>query len=328
MKPEFTAQARREIKRICKARVLENWGRCVGIQFLYMLPFVLLVLLMYAVLFGRAIALVMAGNTDDYVLTMALVQGLNSMWIILCIMLLVSGPLTFGMMRFYVAMQRGEEPHVGMLLTPFTSLRSAWTGIKMEFCLVFRSFLWMVGPAVVYMVLSVAITVNAAISGDPNAMNVPLAILYILFILAMIPVQLKVMTYQAGWALLYDDETRSVWDATREASVAFKGQFGKLFVFVLSFLGWMILTIGVAYLCVGLGMAGLFMVQGGTGIAIFALCCIAALCLLVLLSAFTNTYQMTSFFGMHEFLCMPPVQPQGMPPVDSWPGQDDGTGQY
>lgn len=157
MKPEFTAQARREIKRICKRRVLENWGRCVGIQFLYMLPFVLLVLLMYAVLFGRAIALVMAGNTDDYVLTMALVQGLNSMWIILCVMLLVSGPLTFGMMRFYVAMQRGEEPHVGMLLTPFTSLRSAWTGIKMEFCLVFRSFLWMVGLAVVYMVLSAAI---------------------------------------------------------------------------------------------------------------------------------------------------------------------------
>ena len=48
MRPEFTAQARKEIKRICKERVLSNLGRCVGIKFLFSLPFVLLVILMYA----------------------------------------------------------------------------------------------------------------------------------------------------------------------------------------------------------------------------------------------------------------------------------------
>lgn len=318
MGKSFTAQARRQVKRACKGRVLHSLGRCIGVQLLYMLPFVLLVLLMYAVLFGRAIALVLSGTTDEYRLTMALMQGMNMMWVIVLVMLAVSGPLTFGLMRFYIALQRGGEPHVGTLLEPFTSLRMAWTGIKMVFCLAFRAFLWTVGPAVVYTVLSVAVTVGASVAGSPAAVDVPLTILYVLFLLALIPVQVKVMTYQAGWALLRDDETRGVWDATRAASAAFRGQFGRLFVFVLSFLGWLLLTAGVAYLCIGLGLAGLFVVQGGTGVAIFALCCVAALCLLVLLGGFVNAYQMTSFFGMYEYL-------SAQAPGDASPGQNGGN---
>ena len=74
----------------------------------------------------------------------------------------------------------------------------------------------------------------------------------------------------------------------------------------------------MAYLCVGLGLAGLFVVQGGTGVAIFALCCVAALCLLVLLGGFVNAYQMTSFFGMYEYLS---AQASG----DASPGQNGGN---
>lgn len=68
MRPEFTAQARKEIKKICKERVLSNLGRCVGIKFLFSLPFVLLVILMYAAMFGRAIAMVLSGYQDEYML--------------------------------------------------------------------------------------------------------------------------------------------------------------------------------------------------------------------------------------------------------------------
>ncbi|HIY53081.1 MAG TPA: hypothetical protein H9832_03915, partial [Candidatus Agathobaculum merdavium] len=155
MRPEFTAQARKEIKRICKERVLSNLGRCVGIKFLFSLPFVLLVILMYAAMFGRVIAMVLSGYQDEYMLAMALASGMNTVWVTVFLMLVISGPLSFGLMRFYVRLQRGEEAGVGTLLEPFTSLRSIWAGIKMEFCLAFRSFLWMIGPVAIYMVLTV-----------------------------------------------------------------------------------------------------------------------------------------------------------------------------
>lgn len=328
MRQEFTAQTRKEIKKACKGRVMNNLGRCIGINFLYMVPFALLLVILYLSLFGRVFAMAMSGYTDEYMLGMALARGMNSVWVVVFLMIVISGPLTFGMMRFYLALQRGEEPGVSMLFKPFTSLRSLWTGIKMEFCLTFRSFLWMIGPTVVYMVLAFSLAFGAAMSGNVNSASTVVTILNILYIIALIPIEVKIMTYNAGWVILCDDETHSVWDATREASAAFKGQYGKLFVFALSFIGWNILLIGVTYLCGGLGVAGLVLVKGGTGIAIMVTALIAAVCLAVLLGAFLNAYELTSFFGMYEYLSAPVAGPQDTPFTDSWPGQGgDGTPQ-
>lgn len=328
MRQEFTAQTRKEIKKACKGRVMNNLGRCIGINFLYMVPFALLLVILYLSLFGRVFAMAMSGYTDEYMLGMALARGMNSVWVVVFLMIVISGPLTFGMMRFYLALQRGEEPGVSMLFKPFTSLRSLWTGIKMEFCLTFRSFLWMIGPTVVYMVLAFSLTFGAAMRGNVNSASTVVTILNILYIIALIPIEVKIMTYNAGWVILCDDETHSVWNATREASAAFKGQYGKLFVFVLSFIGWNILLIGVTYLCGGLGVAGLVLVKGGTGIAIMVTALIAAVCLAVLLGAFLNAYELTSFFGMYEYLSAPVAGPQDTPFTDSWPGQGgDGTPQ-
>lgn len=328
MRQEFTAQTRKEIKKACKGRVMNNLGRCIGINFLYMVPFALLLVILYLSLFGRVFAMAMSGYTDEYMLGMALARGMNSVWVVVFLMIVISGPLTFGMMRFYLALQRGEEPGVSMLFKPFTSLRSLWTGIKMEFCLTFRSFLWMIGPTVVYMVLAFSLAFGAAMSGNVNSASTVVTILNILYVIALIPIEVKIMTYNAGWVILCDDETHSVWDATREASAAFKGQYGKLFVFALSFIGWNILLIGVTYLCGGLGVAGLVLVKGGTGIAIMVTALIAAVCLAVLLGAFLNAYELTSFFGMYEYLSAPVAGPQDTPFTDSWPGQGgDGTPQ-
>lgn len=286
-----------------------------------MVPFALLLVILYLSLFGRVFAMAMSGYTDEYMLGMALARGMNSVWVVVFLMIVISGPLTFGMMRFYLALQRGEEPGVSMLFKPFTSLRSLWTGIKMEFCLTFRSFLWMIGPTVVYMVLAFSLAFGAAMRGNVNSASTVVTILNILYIIALIPIEVKIMTYNAGWVILCDDETHSVWNATREASAAFKGQYGKLFVFVLSFIGWNILLIGVTYLCGGLGVAGLVLVKGGTGIAIMVTALIAAVCLAVLLGAFLNAYELTSFFGMYEYLSAPVAGPQDTPFTDSWPGQ-------
>ena len=43
----FTAETRRQLKREQKARVMENLGRCIGIQLMYLVPYVLLMVILY-----------------------------------------------------------------------------------------------------------------------------------------------------------------------------------------------------------------------------------------------------------------------------------------
>ena len=64
MYTEFTAQVRKEIKKSSKARVTESWGRCIGIQVLYTLPFILLALILYIAVFGRAVSMIARGYVD------------------------------------------------------------------------------------------------------------------------------------------------------------------------------------------------------------------------------------------------------------------------
>src|SRR5699024_9194526 len=103
-----------------------------------------------------------------------------------------------------------------------------------------------------------------------------------------------------GWVLLHDGRETSVWDATGKASRAFKGQYGKLFVFELSFIGWYLLPIGVTCLCLIVGLAGLKVIAGATGIAVLVLALVAALCLDVVIGGFVSAYTTTSFIGMYE----------------------------
>ena len=50
----FTAETRRQLKREQKTRVMENLGRCIGIQLMYLVPYVLLMVILYVSVFGRA----------------------------------------------------------------------------------------------------------------------------------------------------------------------------------------------------------------------------------------------------------------------------------
>lgn len=75
----FTAETRRQLKREQKTRVMENLGRCIGIQLMYLVPYVLLMVILYVSVFGRAFALIAGGvSANDYQLMAALSRGLNT----------------------------------------------------------------------------------------------------------------------------------------------------------------------------------------------------------------------------------------------------------
>ena len=84
----FTAETRRQLKREQKARVMENLGRCIGIQLMYLVPYVLLMVILYVSVFGRAFALIAGGvSANDYQLMAALSRGLNTVWLCIALML-------------------------------------------------------------------------------------------------------------------------------------------------------------------------------------------------------------------------------------------------
>ena len=72
----FTAETRSPLKREQKTRVMENLGRCIGIQLMYLVPYVLLMVILYVSVFGRAFALIAGGvSANDYQLMAALSRG-------------------------------------------------------------------------------------------------------------------------------------------------------------------------------------------------------------------------------------------------------------
>lgn len=89
----FTAETRRQLKREQKARVMENLGRCIGIQLMYLVPYVLLMVILYVSVFGRAFALIAGGvSANDYQLMAALSRGLNTIWLCIALMLAITAP--------------------------------------------------------------------------------------------------------------------------------------------------------------------------------------------------------------------------------------------
>lgn len=315
MNTEFTAQVRKAVKRECKARVVENWSRCIGIRVLYTVPFVLLAVIQYLALFGRAFSMIVQGYTDEYRIGLAIMQGMNTVWVVLFLALLIGGPLQYGIMQFYIRLRRGERPPVSTLLAPFFSLHSLWTGIKMGCCLAFRAMLWMIGPTVIYTLAVMSAALRAAVSGRLLSEET-LILSGLIYGIVLVLIEIKLLTYHAGWVVLHDQGEGSVWDASGNASRVFRGQYGKLLVFQLSFFGWHILRAGIWGLSLGLAAAGLDILPFGTGMAVFVLALVAALCLDIVLGSFVTAYVNTSFVGMYEYLAAPVGAPR-FPPEDS-----------
>ena len=77
---------------------------------LYSLPIILLMLIVYLTMFGSSFALLVAG-ADESAVAQAMLRGTGSgLFTAVLLLLVVSGPLTFGLMRFYTDLTRGGRP--------------------------------------------------------------------------------------------------------------------------------------------------------------------------------------------------------------------------
>lgn len=304
----FNAQKRREIKRECRSRVSARLGTCIGANFLYGLPIVLVLLIVYITMFGSSFSLMLAG-ADETAVAQAMMRGTGSgIFTALLLTIVISGPLSFGLMRFYTDLSRGAQPGAGMVLQPFTSGSSLWTGIRMSFCLFLRSLIWNALPTFLLTNAGIVLVFLGIRSGSTNFLNVSIVILYVIYAIVSFFIGIKVLTYSLGWVVLHDNEQYGAWSASRDASAVFRGHFGALVVFVLSFLGWDILASGAVYLCILLGTLGAGILGGGLGLAVMVVCLVAALCLGLVLGTFVSAYSQTSLIAMFDYLATPEPQ--------------------
>ncbi len=308
---DYNSQVRRDIKRECKERVKEHIGRCVGIRFLYMLPSLLMAAILYISIFGRVIYTAMSGNMDERILMEILSEGMGSniAGLVTLITILVIGPLSYGIMQFYIGIRHGEKAGVSTLFKPFTTLDDVWTGIKMEACLTFRAMIWMCVPTIAATSVGMAITMFFSDAGYVF-MELFLLGIYAVYIIFLIPVKVKLKEYEAGWVVISNRCDLGVWDATRIGGSVFYGRFGSLFGFLASFLGWYLLQYTLIGVCTFLATYGLLYIGGTVGIATAVLALVSLVCIAVLLSGFISAYVSTSFIALFEHFAAFPGESQ------------------
>lgn len=246
----FDAQTRKKIKRECKNKVKEQLGRCILIQFLFTIPGVLVAIMLYMSLLGSMLTQYPTGGTGSYLYGVNNAASMNTVWLVILIVFLVIGPLQYGMIRFYIRMHRDEHISVGILLQPFTSLKSFWAGVRMMFCRFCRYIIWLFVPI---FALSVGVLFGAFMLTRKGWVTQGEMVRFVLSVylisqLVLMPFFVKLMSYNAGWLELHDDERSSVWAATRNGAALFRGHYGKLFVFELSFFGWYLLSAAITFL--------------------------------------------------------------------------------
>lgn len=286
----YSPEVRKSIKAECKEIVKNRLGACVGIQFLYLLPFMLIGIIMMISMIGNLAfatgGLLTAGYGYSELAILQAVSGMiGKFFLCFLIMILIAGPLEYGLMKFYIELRRGENPSVTTLFRPFTSGKSLWTGIKMIFCVGFRSFLWMLVPYIVFVAL-----IAFAMAMESITLVV---VSYILMIVVFIFIGIKVATYEAGWFVINDDENYGVWAATRDASSVFKGHYKDVLVFFLSFIGWSLLAGLITGIASGLGNA----LGSGVGVILSLVASVAT----VIIGAFVSAYQQTSYLSLYEY---------------------------
>lgn len=315
----YDAKIRREIKAEQKAIVVKNLGKIMGALVLFTLP-ILLLSFVSAILSVSGMGRVMSAAPYSMYAVDAMQSINDASTLVSLLSFIISAPLTFGLMRFYIKLMRRQEVGPTEVLHPLTSLKTLWRAIRMSLVLSLRTFIWMIGPIIIgVIVLSTMLISSMAIMPGGNltvdsvaTMAGALIVGYVLFFIGLMLIEVKVSMYQAGYVRLHDNEFIGTWDATRQGNEAFRGHYGDLLVFYLSFLPWYLIYVVlscIATLPMILTTFNSFMNPSSFSMGGFVLSFVLLLLLAVTYGAFLTSYQQMSFFRLFERLAPAPEQP-------------------
>ena len=233
----YQPKLRKEAKRIAKMRFGERFLEPMLAVLTCFLPSIVLTVLLQAGLLAGGMQLIL----------ILAIYGL--------VQVLVFGPLFYGLMRYCIDRLHGGPQGVMDLFTVFSNGAGYLRAVKMFVCIVVRAIPWMIVPfGALYGFLQYSIWQDPTVGADADKLMQLIAQAYLLFELVLLPFKAKILRYLAGYILLVRDPKLGPWKATGQAAKLFRGRWGELIVFFISFIGWQIFgiyTVGIGMLFYG-----------------------------------------------------------------------------
>ena len=201
---EFNSDTRKQIKRAARDNMKGRFASIAGVQILNALPFIVLAIIFYVVFFVRLFVYAFQGGfataaeapSVDPSIVFSFLGDIVIMSVVYSLaLLLIGAPLTFGLMRYFIRLGRGERPTVGVLGSGFLSY---FASIKLNICLGFRSFLWMFFPVIIYAFAGTYIDMNTAGAGYISLNMLKELIYFIVMFLIVI----KLLEYAGAYVLM------------------------------------------------------------------------------------------------------------------------------
>lgn len=213
-----------EIRKDARESLAGKWGKAVCILLAY-------TLISFAIGFIEGLA--KEGSTLALILELAF--------------LIISVPMSFGLIISFIKLKRGEEVNAfGFLSDGFSRFGKSW-GIWAHTLL--KLLLPIICLVFVIVLMAVLISVNVVTS--EAGFSIGLILLFVvLYIATLIYVVSRSFLYVLAYYIGYDEPNLSSGECVKKSEKLMKGNRGNYFLLQLSFIGWAILAV----LSLGIGM--------------------------------------------------------------------------
>ena len=159
--------------------------------------------------------------------------------------LVISVPLSFGLIISFTKLKRGED------VKAFGFIKDGLSRFKKSWGIAFRTFLKLLLPFICVIVVIVLMTSLVIVNTISSSSNSALSLIGVaLYIAVLVYVVSRALLYTLSYYIGYDNPELSSKECVLKSEELMKGNRGNYFLLELSFIGWILL----ACLTLGLGM--------------------------------------------------------------------------
>lgn len=215
-----------DIRKSAREALSGKWGKAI------------LILLAYF-LFTFALGFV-SGLVEDIALLSLIVEIAT---------VVVSIPVSFGLIASFIKLKRGEEVKAFDFITyGFTNFAKGWkVAGNMLLKMWLPILLYIIATVVFAFAISFGLVASAA--SDSSAFVVIASIVGIILLIASyVYLFISALSYSLSYFIAYDNEAMSGKEVVEESKKMMKGNRGKYVLLQLSFIGWAILSIFTLYI--------------------------------------------------------------------------------
>lgn len=197
----------------------------------FILPLYGIIGILFQVL-GFLIASIFQTNLPQYMLV---IFGIFYFLYSIAIPIFIMMPFTLSMIRYFILYSRGEEPSIEVAFNPFQK------GLYWRFLgVVFWESLWLILWQAMFYIPIIVLVYFFVVTGQYPGV---LFLVFLLVIAAVVFIVYKLISYFTAFYLVADKSSVKIVKSLSMSKVIMKGHKMELFILVLSFWPWFLLSI-------------------------------------------------------------------------------------